>query len=182
MLVQPIDQTIIIVIIGIIAVVLAVGITMAVLQIDNAIIIALISVIGGVLPVGISYVFTKRKEIDANIRQEKTKRYDDLIDVLTMIVGDGFKTFADDPKLLNNFIKTYYRASAYASDHALEKCNDLLTEINKGAKTGEITPDASSKLVDIINEIYAAIRQDINPRARYFIVHTLWTERKEGTN
>lgn len=175
-LVQQIDRTVIIVIIGVVAAVLAVGITMVFLQIDKTIIIALISVIGGVLPVGISYVLTKNKEIDANIRQEKTKRYDDLIDALMLVVRGGFETFANDPELFNNFNMSYHRASAYASDPVLRKCNDLLIEITKGVKSGKLTPGAADKIIDTINEIYTAIRQDINPRARYFRVYTLWTE------
>jgi hypothetical protein len=48
---------------------------MLVQQIDSSIIVALISVLGA----GISYALTKNKEINENIRQKKTERYDDLI-------------------------------------------------------------------------------------------------------
>jgi hypothetical protein len=145
---------------------------MFVLQIDQTIIVALISVLGGVLPVGMSYVLTKNKEIDFDIRQKKTQRYDDLIDTLTII--------ANDHKSMNNFIMAYNRASAYASDPVLEKCNDLLTGFKKEAETGVLTPAGSDRIINIINDVYKAIRKDINPRARYFKVHTFWAEPKEG--
>lgn len=145
---------------------------MFVLQIDQTIIVALISVLGGVLPVGMSYVLTKNKEIDFDIRQKKTQRYDDLIDTLTII--------ANDHKSMNNFIMAYNRASAYASDPVLEICNDLLTGFKKEAETGVLTPAGSDRIINIINDVYKAIRKDINPRARYFKVHTFWAEPKEG--
>ena len=150
---------------------------MFVLQIDQTIIVALISVLGGVLPVGMSYVLTKNKEIDFDIRQKKTQRYDDLIDTLTIIITSGF---ANDHKSMNNFIMAYNRASAYASDPVLEKCNDLLTGFKKEAETGVLTPAGSDRIINIINDVYKAIRKDINPRARYFKVHTFWAEPKEG--
>lgn len=59
---------------------------------SEAIIIALIGVLGGVLPVGISYVYSKNKEINASIRQEKIKRYDELIDDLTLFFKKGFES------------------------------------------------------------------------------------------
>lgn len=147
---------------------------------SEAIIIALIGVLGGVLPVGISYVYSKNKEINASIRQEKIKRYDELIDDLTLFFKKGFES---DPEIVNNFSKTYVRASAYAGDHVLEKCNDLVngfTEFTKGTKTGEMTPQTSNNLLDIINDIYSEIRKDINPSARYFKVHTFWAHLKEA--
>jgi hypothetical protein len=97
-----------------------------------------------------------------------------------MVVKDGFERFASDPKLMNNFITRYHRASAHASHFVFEKCNDLLTEITKETETGELSSDAANKLLDIINDIYTAIRKDINPRARYFRVVTLWHNQKKG--
>jgi hypothetical protein len=143
------------------------------LQIE-AIIIALIGVLGGVLP----YVYTRNKEINASIRQEKIKRYDELIGALRMFFRKGFE---NDPEIMNEFSKTYVKASAYASDLVLEKCNDLLTGFTKGVdtKTRVMTAEAANKLLDIIEDIYAAIRKDINPKARYFKVRTFWAELKE---
>jgi hypothetical protein len=81
---------------------------------------------------------------------------------------------------MDKFIMTYHRASAYASDLVLEKCNELLTGFAKEAETGVLTPAAANKLIDIINDIYTAIRKDINPKAHYFRVGTFWTKPKEG--
>ncbi len=150
---------------------------MLVLQIDQTTIIAIIGVLAAVLPVAISYVLTKKKEIDFSIRQKKTERYDDLIGALTLIIRSGF---VGDHESMNDFIMAYNRASAYASDLVLEKCNDLLSGFTKEAQTGVLTPAAGDILIDIINDVYKAIRKDINPRARYFEVGTFWAEPKEG--
>lgn len=92
---------------------------MLVERIDQTSIVALIGVLGTVLPVGISYVLTKNKEIEAHVREEKTKRYDDLIGALVKIVRS--RPLDDDP--LDNFITAYDRAMAFASDLVLERCN-----------------------------------------------------------
>jgi hypothetical protein len=55
-----------------------------------------------------------------------------------------------------------------------------LTGFAKEAETGVLTPAAANKLIDIINDIYTAIRKDINPKAHYFRVGTFWTKPKEG--
>ena len=151
--------------------------TVLVQQIDPGIIIALIGVLGGLLPVGMTYVLTKRKEINANIREEKTKRYDDLIGALAAIVQSGFTNDADS---MNKFIMSYNKASAYASDLVLEKCNDLLGAFEKETQAEEFTPEGSDRIIAIVNEVYGAIRKDINPRARYPRVRTFWAEPKEG--
>jgi hypothetical protein len=145
-------------------------------QIDPVIVVALIGVFAGVLPVGLTYVFAKNKEIDANIRKQKTERYDDLISALTAIVTSGFRNEYDS---MNKFFMAYNRASAYASDLVLEKCNDLLTGFKKEADTGRLTPEGSDRIINIINEVYGAIRKDINPKARYLRVNTFWAEAKE---
>jgi hypothetical protein len=176
MLALQINQTTIIAI-GVLAAVLAVAISMFVLQIDQSIIIALIGVLGGVLPVGISYMLTKNKEIDFGIRQKKTERYDDLIGALTEITKSGFTI---EYNLMNDFIMAYNRASTYASDPVLEKCNDLLAGLKKEAETGVLTPEGSDRIIGFINDVYTAIRKDINPRARYCKFVTLWAEPKEG--
>jgi hypothetical protein len=150
-------------------------ITMLVLQIDPSIIVALIGVFVGVLPVGMTYVLTKRKEINANIREEKTKRYDDLIGALTAIVTSGFRNDADS---MIKFYMAYNKASAYASDLVLEKCNDLLTRFKKESDTGVLTPEGSDRIIAIINDVYGAIRKDINPKSRYLRVDTFWAESK----
>jgi hypothetical protein len=150
-------------------------ITMLVLQIDPSIIVALIGVFVGVLPVGMTYVLTKRKEINANIREEKTKRYDDLIGAVTAIVTSGFRNDADS---MNKFYMAYNKASAYASDLVLEKCNDLLTRFKKESDTGVLTSEGSDRIIAIINDVYGAIRKDINPKSRYLRVDTFWAESK----
>jgi hypothetical protein len=142
-------------------------------QIDQNIIIALIGVLGGVLPVGITYVFTKRKEINANIREEKTKRYDGLISALVTFIEDLniIETgYADKPKpdTVTNFIMAYHRSSAYASDDVLKKCNIFVRMTDNPEKF---------ELDDIRNgmkDIYKAIRLDINPKAKYTDVGVIW--------
>ena len=144
---------------------------MLVLQIDQSSIIALIGLLGTVLPVGISYVLTKNKEIDASIRQEKTERYDNLIDALVMIA----RSKPDDDDALNNFNTAYNRAMAYANDCVLERCNDLHAWIleqklleNQNhlekADMGQLRTQRNA----LINGISKAIRLDINPKAKYF--------------
>jgi len=153
---------------------------MLILQIDQSVIIALISVLGGILPVGITYVFTKNKEVNATIREEKTKRYDDLIEALAKIANvvhiSKPKSIVDHNELLvnvlNNFITAYHRASTYADDLVLQRCNELASEITKQKETHEAYANA---LVDHIRDVYEAIRLDINPKAKYSKVAALWT-------
>ena len=142
-------------------------VTVLVQQIDPAIIVALIGVFAGVLPVGITYIITKNKEINANIRQEKTKRYDSLIDALAMIVSDIYRkppnttgTLDIDVVSVNKFINAYNRASTYSSDLVLERCNDLTLALGK--REAKIT-----QVRNLIIGVYEAIRLDINPKAKY---------------
>ena len=148
---------------------------MLVQQIDPTIIVAVIGILAAVLPVGITYVFTKNKEVDLSIRQEKTKRYDTLIDALNMLVGNIDKKSLDEKdirEIINRFITGYNRASTYASDLVLERCNDLAVEImskredNVGIKY-------------CIIDIYEAIRMDINPKAKYHSLYAFWTLEEE---
>lgn len=141
-------------------------------QIDQAIVIAIIGVLAAVLPIGISYVLTKNKEIDFSIRQEKTERYDGLIDSLVVMVGKiGIIERGDDTKFdsetVSKFITAYHRASTYASDLVLQKCNDLVLELMK--QKGE-----TEELKDRVIDIYGAIRRDINPKAKYSTIGVMW--------
>jgi len=148
-----------------------------ILQIDPGIVVALIGVFAGALPVGLSYVATKNKEINANIRAEKIKRYDDLVGAITAIVMTGFE---NDHKQINHLVSANNRAHAYASDLVLEKCNDLLDAMTKEVQTGVLTPDGSDRIIAAINQVYVAIRKDINPKAKYSDVRTIWAVPKEG--
>ncbi len=152
------------------------------LQIDLNVIIAIIGLLAAVLPVGLPYILSKNKEVDASIREQKTVRYDELINAIAIIVrdidkieGDHASTFED--ATINNFIAAYYRASTYASDLVLERCNDLIGEINKqegsDIKTLKERIDFQKVQVRIL-AIYEAIRLDINPKAKYSKVQVLW--------
>jgi hypothetical protein len=159
---------------------------MLVQQIDSSVIVALIGVLGGVLPVGITYVVTKNKEIDANTREERTKRYDGLISALVTFIDDLNRIqtgYADKPErdTVTNFIMAYHRSSAYASDDVLEKCNKLVTlMINKEGKSEDHDIDLDIEAVkDRIIDIYEAIRLDINPKAKYSKVIALWPKEHE---
>lgn len=139
-------------------------------EIDQATIIALIGVLGGVLP----YVLTKNKEINATTRQEKTKRYDNLIDSLAMILSVIARKDVDDKVVIETvriFVTAYNRASTYASDLVLERCNDLANGITEAKDGGE---QSQEKIRILIGSIYKAIRKDLNPKADYFTVGTFW--------
>jgi hypothetical protein len=113
-----------------------------------------------VLTVGLTYVFQKKKEIDASIRQKKAEMYDELVRSLTVANANTHWT---DEKEVNQFILAYYRASAYASQEVIEACSQLLTTLEN--------PELKLKLdlvTDRINAIYNSVRKDINKRAPTF--------------
>jgi hypothetical protein len=157
---------------------------MLIQQIDPTIIVALIGVFGGALPAVITYFFTKNKEVDFSIRQEKTKRYDDLMKALFAFVKQvntykeegHHKMFVD---AINDYMSAYHRASAFAHDDVLRKCNDLHDEIEGGP---EDSAEYVAALTDHIRDIYKAIRMDINPKAKYSSVEALWTASNEEEN
>lgn len=149
---------------------------MLVEQIDQSSIVALIGLLGTVLPVGISYVLTKNKEIDVGIRQEKTERYDVLIGAVVRLS----KSNPGDQEAFDNFTTAYNRAMAYASDLVLKRCNEFALLLEDQAIESE------SELLDEtgvlernrhIAAIFAAIRFDINPKAKYSAIGPLWTFR-----
>ena len=148
-------------------------------QIDNTVIIALIGVFGGVLPAVLSYWFTKNKEVDFSIRQEKTERYDDLMKALARMYRVVNSYNGEDEshrKMLydsiHDYQSAYYRASTFAKDNVLKRCNDLHDEILKDR--GE-EDDFLGPLTDRIVDIYKAIRKDIYPRAKYYSVNAVWS-------
>jgi hypothetical protein len=98
---------------------------MLVQQIDPTITVAIIGLIGAILSVGLPYVLTRNKEIDLSIRQEKTQRYDELIATVIALTGDVLRN-EYEYNILTDFIKAYHRSSTYASDEVLAKCNELV--------------------------------------------------------
>jgi hypothetical protein len=123
-------------------------------QYNQTIIAAIITLIVTLIGTVVSYVFTKRKEIDAIIRQNKIVRYDELVRSLTIVVKEKLDT---DP--VKDFVTAYNRASTYANDEVIEACNDLLEALGRKEQSDEI-------LTNLVNHIYLAISRDINPKAR----------------
>jgi hypothetical protein len=110
-----------------------------------------------ILVVGLSYVSSKKNETNVNIRQKKQERYDELVEALTTIV----KTLWTNEKDMDAFILAYNKTSAYASDEVVNACQAFFIHlINKEKDDGMLTKR--------VNEIYNAIRKDINPKAKPF--------------
>jgi hypothetical protein len=133
-------------------------------QIDPTIIVAIIGVVGAILSVGLPYVFTRNKEVELSVRQEKTQRYDGLIEALVMIGNEfvtdkGYVTHGLTPNTFNTFIATYNRASTYANDDVLRNCNSLVDALMRGKRN-------TNRILGDITSIYQAIRLDINPKAK----------------
>jgi hypothetical protein len=84
--------------------------------------------------------------------------YDDLVQSVTII---NKTHIYQDINAVSNFIKAYYRASAYASDKVIEACNEFLTSLEK-KETDTV------KLTEHISNIYNAVRQDKNPKSKSF--------------
>jgi hypothetical protein len=141
-------------------------VTLPVEQIDQVIIGAIITLILTLIGTVASYIFTKRKEIDASIRQNKTERYDELVKSLTIVVK---KKITEDIDSINEFIMAYNRASTYANDDVIEACNNFL----EGLGTKELNDQI---VTDLVNAIYLAIRRDINPKARKIDFRTFFVE------
>jgi hypothetical protein len=156
---------------------------MLIQQIDPTVMAAIIGLIGAILSVGLPYVFTRNKEIDLSVRQEKTQRYDELIASLIDFTGDVERIEQDSAYVWNfntltKFIKAYHRSSTFASDDVLEKCNELVNLLMgepeksdmKETKEGTGTEGIKTHIVNI----YKAIRLDINPKAKYLGIAIMW--------
>jgi ribosomal 50S subunit-associated protein YjgA (DUF615 family) len=101
------------------------------------------------------YFVTKSKEIGVNMKQKKQERYDDLLTKLFALQSNISK-----PNIQEQFIESYYKASAYASDEVLKKCYQLLGKLNDKTKVEYVDTE--------INEIYNAIRQDTEKHSYLF--------------
>lgn len=101
----------------------------------------------------------KKKEIELKTREEKLTRYDELISSLTMYYMNASE------ESTKNFIHAYNRATGYASAGVLEACNKLLRSTVKQSMKRRGEELDSDKH---INNIFNAIRQDINPKEPTF--------------
>jgi hypothetical protein len=113
----------------------------------------IVSTIGAVATVGTSiltYIITKKKEREADLRQNMMKRYDDLVGSLTELVQS--RANASSGK---KFIDAYYKAGAYASKDVLNACYELLQHLKK---KGTITTIA--EIASLVDGIYNAVRKD----------------------
>lgn len=125
--------------------------------VSDEIIVALIGVAATVLTVGLPYVWSKNKEIDADIRQKKQEMYDRLVETLTSVVKSRCAIKED----MDAFLLAYNKSSAYASDEVVHACKDFFIHFINQEKD-------DSMLTKRINAIYNAIRKDINPSAESF--------------
>jgi hypothetical protein len=114
--------------------------------------------------VGLTYYFTKKKEIEANIRQKKTEMYDGLVQSLAEA-----NTKQGDMNPMNKFIVSFYKASAYASDEVIQACYEFLTSL----ENKEMDED---KVTNLVSDIYNAVRTDINKNAQTFDFPTFSAE------
>ena len=84
------------------------------------------AIIGAAVPilvVGLTYVSSKHKEIDANIRQKKQEMYDELVKTLTSVVNTHLNSKED----MDAFNLAYNKSSAYASDKVANACKEFFT-------------------------------------------------------
>ena len=102
-------------------------------QLTGVIIAAIIKLIITLIGTVVSYVFTKKKEIDAMIRQNKILKYDELLKALAVAVKESL-----DTNPVWDFIIAYNMASAYANDLVIDACNDFIE-----LKNNSISPPAT---------------------------------------
>jgi len=102
-------------------------------QLTGVIIAAIITLIITLIGTVVSYVFTKKKEIDAMIRQNKILKYDELLKALAVAVKESL-----DTNPVWDFIIAYNMASAYANDLVIDACNDFIE-----LKNNSISPPAT---------------------------------------
>ena len=114
------------------------------------ILVGIIGAIAAVLAASLPYYFTKKNEIAANIKKNKLDRYDDLLKKLTTYLQKN------DSDSLGEFILTCNRASSYANHETLNAIIAYLDSI----KTKEPNKDVRTH----VNEIFLAIRKDVNPK------------------
>jgi hypothetical protein len=130
-----------------------------------ALLVATITAAATILSVGLPYVWSKNKEINADIRQKKHEMYDGLVETLTAVV----KNLWTSEKDMDAFILAYNKSSAYASDEVVHACKEFFIHLINQEKD-------DSMLTKRINAIYNAIRKDINPSAELF-EYQLYTAR-----
>lgn len=119
---------------------------------ETEIIIASIGAFGSSLAVILGYFFTKKTEIKADLRQNKMKRYDDLVHSLTELI----RTHAT-PEATQEFINAYYSVGGYASRSVLDACFKLLSSLEK--LEDKPLPSINYIFAEVEN-IYNAIRKD----------------------
>jgi hypothetical protein len=136
---------------------------------DTPIIVGIIAAIATVLAASLPYYFTKRREIDLNIKQKGLERYDDLLTRLTEFIAKR-----GNREAARQFIMAYNRASTYASIEVVEACHAFLTRIaeDTGLKLSnewdklpsEEKVKRSTEEDQMISNIFTAIRRDVNPK------------------
>lgn len=77
---------------------------------------------------------------------------------------------------ITKFIIAYHISSTFASDDVLRRCNELVASmVNTGRIQNEFQlKEAVEAVKDRIINIYQAVRLDINPKAKYLKIGTLW--------
>lgn len=121
--------------------------------------VAIIGAVGTVVAALATYLFTKNEERQAELRQAKMKRYDDLVGCLTQLVQNRAgirKVYDEDRYTGGEFIDAYYRAGAYASKSVLDACHKLLEEL----ESLEIPLKSIAEIETSVDGIYNAIRKD----------------------
>lgn len=125
---------------------------------EKEIITAIISLVVAVVGAILAYLFTKIRERQAELRQAKMKRYDDLVGCLTKLVQNSTNNNKKEVmEAGSEFIDAYYRAGVYASKDVLDACVSLFMKL----KDSKPLPLKSVKDIETpVDSIYNAIRRD----------------------
>jgi hypothetical protein len=128
--------------------------------------IAISGIIITALSISLPIHLVKSKEIENQIREKKLERYDELLTKFTQYLKDP-----SNKKSTTEFIESYYRASAYASNDVLQSCHNLLLavedqSVKRITNSSYFIPDDQSQ--KLTNSIFIAIRKDVKPDAPDF--------------
>jgi hypothetical protein len=145
-------------------------------MVETEILVGITGAIGAVLAASIPYYLTKRNEIAINIQKTKLERYDDLLQKFVLWLQS--KEELDKEKSAIEFVMAYQRASSYASPKVLTAIEEYISFRRAPTETIEDFDAAYLRKVtevarEKIDNIFIAIREDIQPAEPDFRFHSL---------
>ena len=128
---------------------------MTLMEIKDILIVVLPLVTAAVL----GYYFSKKKEIELKINEEKTRRYENLITYLSRGFMDSDTSDNDKAKNKKIFYEQSYIVWLYASDEVIKNLNDFAKAFANPAKNKN--SEEKKKVGKCLQKLIYSMRKDI---------------------